>query len=187
MTRDYLAWVGEVLEEVSTALRGVSADQVAACKRAVLSARRVFLGGKGRSGWIMRAAAIRMMHLGLSVHVIDEPTTPSITPGDLLLLASGSGRTPSVVHWAEKARALGAEVAIITAQPDAPAAQAADILVHIPAPSKDQAGARHASAQPMANGFEQSLLLLMDILAIQLMPELGQDEASMFARHANLE
>lgn len=185
--RDYVDWVDLIAAEIRASLHAVSADEVAACRSAIGDARRVFVGGKGRSGWLMRAAAIRLMHLGLHVHVIDEATTPSIAAGDLLLLASGSGRTPSVVGWAEKGRAAGARVALITAQPGSPAGQVADVLVQIAAPSKGQSPDGRGSGQIMANLFEQSLLVLLDIMTMQLMQDIGQDEAAMFARHANLE
>ena len=35
--------------------------------------------------------------------------------------------------------------------------------------------------------FEQSCFLLLDAVVMELMEQLGQDEAAMYARHANLE
>ena len=39
----------------------------------------------------------------------------------------------------------------------------------------------------MANLFEQSLLLMLDVLTIQLMSDLNLTSEQMFTRHANLE
>jgi D-arabinose 5-phosphate isomerase GutQ len=39
----------------------------------------------------------------------------------------------------------------------------------------------------MGNLFEQSLFILLDAIAIALMPRLGETEESMFERHANVE
>jgi 6-phospho-3-hexuloisomerase len=47
-------------------------------------------------------AAMRFMHLGYTVFIVE--TTPAILEGDLLLVASGSGTTSSVVSSAEKAK-----------------------------------------------------------------------------------
>ena len=52
-------------------------------------------------------AAMRLMHLGLTVHIAGDTTTPAITSGDLLLVASGSGTTSGVVKSAETARKPG--------------------------------------------------------------------------------
>jgi 6-phospho-3-hexuloisomerase len=42
------------------------------------------------------------MHLGYTVFIVGETNTPAILEGDLLLVASGSGTTSSVVSSAEK-------------------------------------------------------------------------------------
>jgi 6-phospho-3-hexuloisomerase len=44
------------------------------------------------------------MHLGYTVFIVGETNTPAILEGDLLLVASGSGTTSSVVSSAEKAK-----------------------------------------------------------------------------------
>jgi 6-phospho-3-hexuloisomerase len=46
---------------------------------------------------------MRFMHLGYTVFIVGETNTPAILEGDLLLVASGSGTTSSVVS-AEKAK-----------------------------------------------------------------------------------
>ena len=43
-----------------------------------------------------KMAAMRLMHLGLTVHVVGETTAPAIRSNDLLLAASGSGTTAGV-------------------------------------------------------------------------------------------
>ncbi|MCC6615197.1 MAG: 6-phospho-3-hexuloisomerase [Anaerolineae bacterium] len=186
MTPEYLDLADLVLAEVGTVLRQISPDDVARCRQAILAARRIFVAGKGRSGLLMRAHSMRLMHLGLTAHVVDDVTTPSIGASDLLLLASGSGGTPSVVQYAEKAHAIGAQIALLTANPESETAQLADVVVVIPAPSPKTTSIQ-TSAQPMASLFEQVLVLLLDIIIIQLMDELEQTSDQMYARHANLE
>jgi len=186
MTPDYLELAELVLAEVGAVLRQVSPDDVARCRQAILAARRIFVAGKGRSGLLMRAHSMRLMHLGLAAHVVDDVTTPSIGASDLLLLASGSGETPSVVQYAQKAHDIGAQIALFTAHADSEAAQLADVVIVIPAPSPKTSGIQ-TSAQPMASLFEQVLVMLLDIIVIQLMAELEQTPDQMFARHANLE
>jgi 6-phospho-3-hexuloisomerase len=186
--RSYHEWTTTIVGEINGALQAVDAERVGALGQEILKAKRVFAAGKGRSGLFMRAFAMRLMHLGLTVHVVDDVTTPNLAAGDVLVLASGSGRTPSVVQYATKAKTLGARVGLITAFPDSPAAQQADVIVTIAAPSDKAVGVSTVtSAQPMANLFEQALGLLLDIITLQLMAERGLTGEQMFARHANLE
>ena len=132
---------------------------------------------------------MRLMHLGLHVYVVDEVTTPGITADDVLVLASGSGKTASLVQYASKAKEIGATIVLITAYPDSPVGHHADKVVHIPAPTSKAEGKSSSvqSAQPMANLFEQSLVLLLDICTLQLMKALSKTGEQMFAHHANLE
>ncbi len=147
-----------VLGEITDTLRSIPPDSMDAFCQVITDSRGVFVAGKGRSGLHMRAFAIRLMHLGLTVHVVDEATTPAINADDLLVIASGSGQTPSLIQYATKARSLRAKVALLTAFPDSPLGQEADVIVHIPAPTPkaDDPGSV-ASIQPMANRLSSRL------------------------------
>ncbi|HKP05968.1 MAG TPA: 6-phospho-3-hexuloisomerase, partial [Microbacterium sp.] len=68
-----------------------SSEQLDALAGLILSADRVFVGAAGRSGIALRMTAMRLMHLGLDVHLLGDVTTPAIGAGDVLLTASGSG------------------------------------------------------------------------------------------------
>jgi 6-phospho-3-hexuloisomerase len=184
----YYNLIMTVLDEVTYALHSVADVEVAACRQSIHTAKRVFVAGKGRSGLFICAFALRLMQMGLTVYVVDDVTTPAITEGDLLIIASGSGETTALIHYAVQARSLGARVALITAFPHSTVAQQADMVIYIPAPSvKVDSSNEVVSAQPMSNLFEQSLAMLLDIITLQLMEELGINEEQMFARHANLE
>ncbi len=185
---DFHGWVDVVIGEIGTALKTVSADETAELQREIMGAKRIFIAGKGRSGLFMRAFAMRLMHLGLHVYVVDEVTTPSIAADDVLLLASGSGKTASMIQYTSKAKEIGATVVLITAFPNSPVGHLADKIVRISAPSiKAEGSSAVQSIQPMANLFEQSLVLLLDICILQLMKALGKTSEQMFAHHANLE
>lgn len=185
---DYYDLIMAVLDEVAFALHSVSDTQIATLRQAIHGSHRVFIAGKGRSGLLARAFALRLMHLGFTVHVVDEVTTPAIMSGDLLILISGSGETASIHQYAAQARSHGAQVALITAFPNSSIAQRSDVVVHIPAPSvKADVINEVTSFQPMANMFEQSLMLLLDVITLQLMNDLGLTPEQLAARHANLE
>ncbi|KAA0962495.1 SIS domain-containing protein [Microbacterium sp. ANT_H45B] len=149
-------------------------------------AQRVFVLGAGRSGLALRMTAMRMMHLGLEVHVVGEVTAPAIGAGDVLLTASGSGSTPGVVKAAATAVDAGARVAVITTAASSPLAELAAALIMVPAAAKlDRSGT--ASAQYAGSLFEQTVALLGDALFHALWQRSGASADDLWPRHANLE
>jgi 6-phospho-3-hexuloisomerase len=177
-----------ILRELGAVLALVSGEETEAFARAVLAADKVFVAGAGRSGLAAKAFAMRLVHFGLDAHVVGETTTPNYEPGDLLVIASGSGETGSLVAIAAKARRIGGTVALVTILPDSTVGRMADLLVRLPAPTpKADAGDVPPSIQPMGSLFEQSLLLFFDAIVLRLMELRADDTHTMFARHANLE
>src|SRR5680860_827298 len=71
-------------------LRDASAETLVGAAERLHRAGRVFVLGAGRSCLALRMTAMRLMHLGLTVHVVGEVTAPAIAAGDVLLAASGS-------------------------------------------------------------------------------------------------
>ncbi len=131
---------------------------------------------------------MRLMHLGFAAFVVGETTTPAVTADDLLLIGSGSGETASLVAIAEKAKAVGARVGLVTIVPDSRVGRLADALVRIQAPTpKAERRGRTASIQPMGTLFEQTMLIFLDSVVLRLTERMGVDADAMFARHANLE
>jgi 6-phospho-3-hexuloisomerase len=186
-----LARVGE---EIRSCLAGVDPGSIERALDRLQGAARVFVAGAGRSGFMVRGFAMRLMHAGKTVHVVGDPTTPAILCGDLLVIGSGSGRTASLLAMARKARDLGAGLLLYTIDSASPIAALADVVVVIPAPSPkvlraDPAAhaATTATVQPMGSLFEQSLLLVLDVTVLLLMERLGLTGEAMFERHANLE
>ena len=184
----YSELIDAILGDIGRALRRVDPAQVESLAEALLNAERVFIAGKGRTGLQMRAFAMRLMHLGFNVHVVDDVTTPAIGAGDLLLIGSSSGRTGSLLRYIDTVDAQGARLAVVTGNLNSPLASAAVALVHIPA-TNFKAG--DASGEPsilvMGSLFEHCLGLLCDSLIIRLKAALNVAEAEMNARHANLE
>ena len=177
-----------MLDELTRVLGAIDDRPLADIAAAVLNREQVFVAGAGRSGLMVRAFAMRLMHMGVSAHVVGETVTPNITDRDLLIIGSGSGSTASLRVMAERAADLGASIALITIDPQSPIAARADFVVTIPAPSPKAARADgFKSVQPMGSLFEQSLLLVLDALIMLLMKMKGNDAATMFTRHANLE
>ena len=104
------------------------------------------------------------------------------------VIGSGSGETASLVAIAEKAKAIGVRIALVTIVPNSRIGRLADALVRIQAPTpKAQRRGRTASIQPMGTLFEQTMLILLDSVILRLTERMGVDADAMFARHANLE
>jgi len=178
-----------VSHELDDLVDGVAEGDQAAADRALDlldGAERVFVHGAGRSGLALRMTAMRLMHLGLDVHVVGEVTTPAIESGDVLLTASGSGTTGSIVQAAQTAVEVGAQVVAVSTTASSPLAELAEVTLVLPAATKtDRSGT--ASAQYAGGLFEQGVVLLGDALFHALWQRSGHSADDLWPRHANLE
>jgi 6-phospho-3-hexuloisomerase len=175
-----------IVNELERTLAAVSDAEIAVAQEMILAANRVFVTGAGRTGLSLKMVAMRLMHLGLAVHVAGDATTPAIGPGDLLLVASGSGTTAGPVHAAQVAVKAGARVLALTATPASKLGELAQGLVVIPAAAKEDHGGT-MSEQYAGALFEQSTLLIMDAMFQALWHERGESAEELWKRHANLE
>lgn len=182
-------FVSQVTQEIGECLQRIPFERIEAAATAIDAADRVYVAGAGRSGLAMRAFAMRLMHMGKTVHVVGDVTTPRIEERDLLVIGSGSGSTGSLQVIAERAKKHGTRILLLTIMPDSPIGRMADVVVQIPAPSSKAPDAVDtvASVQPMGSLFEQSLFVLGDVLIVALMQEHGLSSDDMFQHHANLE
>ncbi|WP_370449010.1 6-phospho-3-hexuloisomerase [Cryobacterium sp. Hb1] len=171
---------------VVNALRSASASSLDEAATALAAAPRIFVLGAGRSGLALKMTAMRLMHLGLDVHVVGEVTSPAIASGDLLLVASGSGTTGAIVRAAETAQSVGANILALTTAPESPLGRLAAVTVVIPAAAKQDHGGQ-VSAQYSGGLFEQAVLLVGDALFHTLWQASGATAEQLWPRHANLE
>ncbi|HCM6212192.1 TPA: 6-phospho-3-hexuloisomerase [Klebsiella oxytoca] len=155
----------------------------------IVSAKRIFLAGSGRSGLVIRAFANRLMHLGLNVNVIGDVTTTFAREGDLLIIGSGSGETQSLVAMSQKAKKNNLRIALLTMAPGSTIAKLANAVCVLPgaSPKVKEGEPQLVSIQPMGSGFEQLSLIVYDATIMALMSRVNQTSDSMFGRHANLE
>jgi len=174
-----------ISQEISDVVGNLDQQQLAALVEAMLAAQRVFVCGAGRSLLMMRAFAMRLMHMGVEAYVVGETITPAIANGDLLIAGSGSGQTQGTLATLQAAAARGARTAGITAHGDSEIAEACDLVVVVPLPVTGEAGP--SSCQPLGSLFEQSLLVVGDVLVLRLMKRMGATNEQMRARHTNLE
>jgi 6-phospho-3-hexuloisomerase len=172
------AWLA-VRDEVARALSAVSSEQMRAA--AALFAdrgRRWFCSGQGRSGLVAQMAAMRLMHTGFDSHAVGGATAPSIGQGDGLVIISGSGETPVTLHIARLAHGFGAHLLCVTTRADSTLAGIAEAVIEVPTNGTQQFG---------GTLFEQSALLLLDALILDLTAGEPHAHEAMQARHANLQ
>lgn len=172
--------MNDILAQLTAVADALSEETVNVCAEKINAHGRVFVYGAGRSGLMLRALAMRLMQMGKCAYVVGETVTPSVEEGDLLILASASGKTHSVCHYAEVARNCGVDLLVITAAEHSPLTAIASADVRFSVPDKDSAT---GGGQVMGSLFEQSLLLFGD----SLVQHLAVDPQRMRKNHANLE
>ncbi len=191
----------EISENISTVVNDINDKQVNQLVELLVnglkSNQRIFVIGAGRSGLVVRAFAMRLMHLGFEVFVIGETITPAVTEKDILLAISGSGRTKLVVESSRIAKTnVGATLVVITSYPDSPLAQLADLLVEIRGRTKvmeqndyiqRQIKGEHSPLTPLGTLFESTVLAFLDGLITELMEKTGKEEKDLAERHATIE
>jgi 6-phospho-3-hexuloisomerase len=140
--------------------------------------RRWFFSGQGRSGLVAEMAAMRLMHMGRPAHFVGEATAPSIRSGDGLCLVSGSGSTPVTIHFARIAKEEGAEIALITRALHSALVDLAHCVLHAPVQATRQFG---------GSLFEQTSLILLDAIVLELTRAVPDPHRMMLSRHTNLQ
>lgn len=147
---------------------------------------RVFVYGAGRSGFIGRCFAQRLMHLGINSCFVSDAITYQYTKKDLLVLISGSGETTSPMAIAQKAKKIGGKMALLTGNPDSTIGKLSDCVIKIEGKSKDVAVSQKTLA-PYTSLFDISALSVLDSIGGTLMSILGVTEADIDKRHASIE
>ena len=173
-----------ILDEIDNTLSHVKDSEAETFLKQIIKAEQVFVSGKGRSGFVANSFAMRLNQLGKGAHVVGESTTPSITEKDLFVILSGSGSTEHLRLLADKAKAVGAEVVLLSTNPTSNIGELANAVIELPAGTKYDA---EGSTQPLGSLFEQASQILLDSIVLDLMSELNVDEETMQQNHANLE
>ncbi|MEM5009017.1 6-phospho-3-hexuloisomerase [Priestia megaterium] len=183
-TTQYLA---EILKELNHSANLIADEEAEKLVNGILESKKVFVAGAGRSGFMAKSFAMRMMHMGIDSYVIGETVTPNFEKEDILIIGSGSGETKSLVSMAEKAKSIGGKIATVTIFPDSTIGQLADVTIKLPGSPKDQSKGDYKTIQPMGSLFEQTLLLFYDAVILRFMEKKGLDTNKMYGKHANLE
>lgn len=180
--------MNELLVSLRETLSAVEPGTLDRIVDAMLSASGLFVVGAGRSGLVVRMFAMRLMHLGLDVHVVGETVTPAAEPADLLLCVSGTGETESVFRVLERAQHLGVQILLLTAKPSSRMGEIAHHVIRIPATTKHTvAETEEADSQIPGTPFEQAALVILEATVNELALKLRSTHQERIQRHANLE
>jgi 6-phospho-3-hexuloisomerase len=121
----------QMAENISATARSLDGKEAEAFLNEIISAKKIYVAGAGRSGFVAKAFAMRLMHLGFDVYVVGEIVTPAFSNRDTLVAFSGSGETNSIVDICEIVKGLGGKVCLVTASPSSRMERIADRVVNV--------------------------------------------------------
>ncbi|MBU2146516.1 MAG: SIS domain-containing protein [Alphaproteobacteria bacterium] len=176
------------LAELGSVFNRLDDSSVDQAVEAIAAARSTVVFGGGRERLQIMGFAMRLYHMGVPVAVEGDMTTPPVGPGDLFLVTVGPGEISTALALIGVAKASGARVLVITAQPHGRAPRLADQVLHLPAQTMaDDQGAARSSVLPMGSLYEGALFVLFEVMILKLTKRLGVTPDAMRARHTNLE
>lgn len=178
-----------VIDELKRTLDSIDPASLERLSKDIREADQVFFIGVGRVLLSLQSICKRLAHLGIKAHYVGEITEPHFNEGDLMIVGSGSGGSLFPLNIAKKARATvpGCKIVHIGSNPNSEMKDIADYMVRIPVRTKNYLEDEIDSVQPMTSLFEQSLLLVGDILAKMIIENDKLDMKGLWQYHANLE
>ena len=176
-----------IIAEITQVIDKLDEGQIVTFANELLAAPRIFVTGEGRSGLMAKAFAMRLMHLGLTVYVVGETTTPAIESYDTLVAVSGSGTTAETVHVVEQAKKSGCTIFVVTTNPESPLAKSTTLSLIIPAATKWRREGEIATQQPLGSLFDQCSHIALDAICLQIANSKHIDNETARERHSNTE
>lgn len=190
----------EIISGIERCIDELNPNEVERFIELLLGARnkKIFVVGMGRSGFVGRAFALRLMNIGFNVYFLGETITPAAEKGDLLIAISGTGATKMVLTASSAAKDIGATVVAITSFPESPLGRLADLVVTVRGrtkagwPREEDYLARQLMGEkepltPLGSIFENNCMVFLDSLIVELMHRLGSTEEDLRRRHATIE
>lgn len=184
MTDKFHFVIDEVISHLQALRAQLSESELEAFIEEVRNAKKVFVCGAGRSGYVARCFAQRLMQIGYEAFFVGDTTTPAAARGDLLVAVTGSGETPSVITMLRLAKDIGMRSAVITTRERSSAASLANLKLKVPGKTKMLEKVTHA---PFTSLFDIATLTVLDGVTAELMARKGVTDQDIQRTHANLE
>ncbi|MCK4313512.1 6-phospho-3-hexuloisomerase [Candidatus Bathyarchaeota archaeon] len=194
------AAANEIVSGIKRSIEELDVKEVERLIELLLRAKdkKIFVVGMGRSGFVGRAFALRLMNLGFDVYFLGETITPAAKGEDLLIAISGTGATKMVLTASNAAKEVGTTVIAVTSFPESPLGQTADHVVMVKGrtkmgwPREEDYLARQLVGErepltPLGSIFEDNCMVFLDGLIVELMHRLGRTEEDLKRRHASIE
>lgn len=190
----------EILAGVQKAIAALDSEQVEKMLNIIIEAqnKKIFVVGEGRSGFVGRSLALRLMNLGFNVYFLGETITPAAGKDDLFIAISGTGMTRMVLTASAAAKDVGAKVMAVTTYDKSPLGNMADHVVVLMGrtktgwPKKEDYLSRQISGErellsPLGSIFENNCMIFLDCVIVELMHRLNKTEEELRQRHATIE
>ncbi len=190
----------EILSGARKAMTELDLEKVENFIKLILDSRskKIFVVGQGRSGFVGRAFALRLMNMGLTVYFLGETITPAAGKDDLIVAISGSGTTKITLTASSTAKEIGAQVVAVTSYPESPLGDLADLVMPIGGRTKfgwpkeedylvRQILGESETLSPLGSIFENNCMVFLDSMVVELMHRLGKNEDELRRLHATLE
>lgn len=185
----------EITSHALAVIDKINENEVSKMIDTIIDSECIFIVGTGRSELVGKMFAMRLMHLGFTVHVVGDVTTPAIKANDSLIAISGSGETKTVTLAAQTAKEVDAKVIGITANLESTLSENLDIMINIESKTKEPwkyytsnvLKGHYDDLTPMGTLFEDTTHLFLDGLIAEFMAHLGKKEIDLKKRHAIIE
>lgn len=190
----------EILDGAMKAMNELDMGSVEKMIQMIIDAKdmKIFVVGMGRSGFVGRAFALRLMNLGFNVYFLGETITPAAGKDDLVIAVSGTGETKMVLTASSAAKEIGARVVAVTSYPESPLGKIAEQVVVVKGrtkmgwPREEDYLARQILGEreplsPLGSIFENNCMVFLDCLIVELMYRLSKTEEELRKRHATIE
>ena len=204
----------EILKNIQMCKSVVANQEEAICKfrdiiltasnKRVVSERKttIFLAGAGRSGFVAKSFAMRLMHLGFYVYVFNETIAPPVRDGDIIIIISKSGKSNSITQIVEDSKIDNVKFLAVCGNTKSDLAQKADARIVIDSLPQTLVRLEDYDVEElpkeirgisniyrplelilMGTAFEISALVLLDALVAELMQSLNLREKDLKAFH----
>ncbi len=142
----------------------------------IAKADRVFITGRGRSEFVGKIFAIRLLNRGYRVYFVGLDVIDLIPPlekDDLVIAISGSGETREVVSVVSTAKEIGCGIIAVTSHPNSSVGKMADIVLEIEGREEKTEKSFlertvYGELEPPGGLFELSAVIVLESLASSL-------------------
>ena len=156
------------MSEIDDVIKAVDVQNVEEFTSFFDRSKRIFVDGEGRSGFMAKSFAMRLMHLNYTVFVVGETINPALSSEDVVVVVSGSGESANVVTTAKKAKQIGCQVVAVSSKKESTLASFSDFVLIVPGAIRTSDKTQRKSIQLLSSLFDQSLHIILDAACLYI-------------------